>query len=115
MKGYQRGLLLAIVAMVTIMLLFFGIHQTSDVEISSEGISIGWKNNGQSPSHKNEKLAYAIFLSGTLDQDEDLEEDKYFVAVRIAIWQLLHKKDTRACGIDVVAMVGPVFCWETGK
>ena len=115
MKGFHRGLLLTIVAAFAITLLLFGIHQTSNVEISRERISIGWKNNGSPPSHKDEKLAYAIFLSGTLDQDEDLEEDKYFVAVRIAIWQLVHKKDTRACGIDVVVMVGPVFCCETGE
>jgi alpha-N-acetylglucosamine transferase len=55
----------------------------------------------------SEKLAYVTFFSGTLDQDEDLENDKYFVAIRILCWQLLHNLSTRTKNIDVVVMVTP--------
>lgn len=55
----------------------------------------------------SEKLAYVTFLSGTLDQDEDLENDHYFQAVRILVWQLVHHLPTRAENIDVVVMVTP--------
>ncbi|KAF2729608.1 nucleotide-diphospho-sugar transferase, partial [Polyplosphaeria fusca] len=53
-----------------------------------------------------DKLAYVTFLSGTVDQDEDLEADNYFVAVRILIWQLVHNPETRTKH-DVVVMVTP--------
>ncbi|KAF1828029.1 nucleotide-diphospho-sugar transferase [Decorospora gaudefroyi] len=55
---------------------------------------------------REEKLAYVTFLSGTVDAGDDLEEDKYFQAVRILIWQLVHKAETRTKH-DVVVMVTP--------
>jgi len=55
---------------------------------------------------KVEKLAYVTFLSGTVDSGDNLEEDKYFQAVRILIWQLVHKPETRTKH-DVVVMVTP--------
>ena len=61
----------------------------------------------RSNSHKREGFTYVTFLSGTVDQEEDLEEDKYFIATRILVWQLLHKPQTRANGIDVIVMVTP--------
>ncbi|KAF1921543.1 nucleotide-diphospho-sugar transferase [Ampelomyces quisqualis] len=64
------------------------------------------KNNGKHPDGR-EKLAYATLFSATLDQDEDLENDKYFASVRILVWQLLHNPDTRTTDIDVVVMVTP--------
>jgi alpha-N-acetylglucosamine transferase len=63
-------------------------------------------NTGKHPDG-SEKLAYVTFLSGTLDHDEDLENDNYFVAIRILIWQLLHQPETRTNGMDVVVMVTP--------
>lgn len=53
------------------------------------------------------KLAYVTWLSGTVDQTDDLENDKYFVATRILLWHLLHNPATRTKGIDVVVMVDP--------
>jgi alpha-N-acetylglucosamine transferase len=47
------------------------------------------------------------FLSATLNHDEDLENDNYFVAIRILVWQLLHNLETRTKDIDVVVMVTP--------
>jgi len=52
-------------------------------------------------------LAYVTWLSGTVDQTDDLENDKYFVATRILLWHLLHNPSTRTQGIDVVVMVDP--------
>jgi hypothetical protein len=63
-------------------------------------------NTGKHPDG-SEKLAYVTFLSGTLDQDEDLENDNYFNAIRILVWQLLHQYETRTKDIDVVVMVTP--------
>jgi alpha-N-acetylglucosamine transferase len=57
-------------------------------------------------SDKTEKLAHVTFLSGTVDAGDDLEEDKYFQAVRILLWQLNHKLEARTKH-DVVAMVTP--------
>ncbi|CAI6251076.1 unnamed protein product [Periconia digitata] len=56
----------------------------------------------------NEKLAYAVLLSGTVDsaQGDDLENDKYFVATRILLWQLLHVPESRT-KFDVVVLVTP--------
>ena len=56
-----------------------------------------------------EKLAYVTWLSGTIvdDDDEDLENDIYFQATRILVWQLLHVPETRTKDIDVVVMVTP--------
>ena len=129
MKASQRRALLAVTATFTIVLLLFAVHRTSTFVVARKH-SIEEKNKAEAeaakiaeqknrnkvvPSTKaHEKLAYAIFLSGTLDQNEDLDEDKYFVAVRIAIWQLVHKKDTRASGIDVVVMVGRVLARMDG-
>jgi alpha-N-acetylglucosamine transferase len=67
----------------------------------------GNPNNTGKNADGSEKLAYVTFLSGTLDQDEDLEADNYFVAIRILVWQLLHNLETRTKGIDVVVMVTP--------
>ncbi|KAF2030693.1 nucleotide-diphospho-sugar transferase, partial [Setomelanomma holmii] len=54
----------------------------------------------------SEKLAYVTWLSSTDDKD-DLENDNYFLATRILVWQLLHVPETRTKGIDVVVMVTP--------
>jgi alpha-N-acetylglucosamine transferase len=67
----------------------------------------GNPNNTGTHPDGSEKLAYVTFLSGTLDHDEDLENDNYFIAIRILIWQLLHQPETRTNGIDVVVMVTP--------
>lgn len=59
---------------------------------------------------KKEKLAIVTFLSGTLNQkDDDLDNDNYFVATRMLVWQLLHQEDTRVerDDIDVLVMVTP--------
>ncbi|KAF2820521.1 nucleotide-diphospho-sugar transferase [Ophiobolus disseminans] len=58
---------------------------------------------------EKEKLAYLTLLSGTVvkDGDEDLENDNYFQATRILVWQLLHLPETRTKGIDVIVMVTP--------
>ncbi|KAI4658106.1 hypothetical protein J4E81_005493 [Alternaria sp. BMP 2799] len=55
---------------------------------------------------REERLAYVTFLSGTVDAGDDLEEDKYFQAIRILVWQLVHKEETRTKH-DVVVMVTP--------
>lgn len=52
------------------------------------------------------KSAIATFLDGSIDDDDDLENDKYFVAVRILIWQLVHVKETKTKH-DVVVIVTP--------
>ncbi|KAF1828943.1 nucleotide-diphospho-sugar transferase [Decorospora gaudefroyi] len=57
-------------------------------------------------TEREEKLAYVTFLSGTVNSRDDLEKDKYFVAVRILIWQLKHNLHTRTKH-DVVVMVTP--------
>lgn len=67
----------------------------------------GNPNNNGKHEDGREKLAYVTFLSGTLDHDEDLEKDNYFIAIRILIWQLLHQLETRTKDIDVVVMVTP--------
>jgi alpha-N-acetylglucosamine transferase len=67
----------------------------------------GNPNNTGTKADGTEKLAYVTFLSGTLDQDEDLEADNYFLAIRILVWQLLHNLETRTKDIDVVVMVTP--------
>ncbi|KAF2676229.1 glycosyltransferase family 8 protein, partial [Lentithecium fluviatile CBS 122367] len=61
------------------------------------------------PDAKGEKLAFATFLSGTLDHDEDLDNDNYFIATRLLCWQLLHSPRTKITNpnIDVVVMVTP--------
>ncbi|KAF2714063.1 glycosyltransferase family 8 protein [Pleomassaria siparia CBS 279.74] len=57
-------------------------------------------------ANKEEKIAYVTFLSGTVDQDDDLEKDNYLQAVRILVWQLVHNPETRTKH-DVVVMVTP--------
>lgn len=57
-------------------------------------------------SAQKEKLAYLTFLSGTTDAGDGLEEDNYFIAVRILVWQLVHNPETRT-DHDVVVMVTP--------
>lgn len=56
---------------------------------------------------REEKVAYATFLSGTEYSGDDLEEDKYFVAVRILVWQLKHVPETRTNRHDVIVIVTP--------
>lgn len=63
-------------------------------------------NTGKKPNGM-EKLSYVTFLSGTLDQDEDLEADNYFDAIRILVWRLLHNLETHSMDIDFVVMVTP--------
>jgi alpha-N-acetylglucosamine transferase len=55
---------------------------------------------------EKEKLAYVTFLSGTVDQDDDLEKDNYLQAVRILVWQLVHNPETKTKH-DVIVMVTP--------
>lgn len=63
-----------------------------------------------------EKLAYVTFLTGVPTEGDDLfkpngdadnlEDDKYFQAIRILIWQFIHKPETRTKH-DVIVMVTP--------
>ncbi|KAF2465004.1 nucleotide-diphospho-sugar transferase [Lindgomyces ingoldianus] len=55
------------------------------------------------------KLAYVTWLSSTLvgPDSEDLDNDNYFIATRILVWQLLHAPKTRSHGIDVVVVITP--------
>ncbi|KAL1801567.1 hypothetical protein ACET3X_001909 [Alternaria dauci] len=62
---------------------------------------------------KPEKLAYVTFLTGPSEGDDapkanadNLEDDKYFQAIRILLWQFLHKPETRTKH-DVIVMVTP--------
>ena len=55
---------------------------------------------------KNERLAYAVYFTGGPDVAEDYEEDNYFIAVRILVWQLLHVPQSRTKH-DVVVVVTP--------
>lgn len=81
-----------------------GLEHTPDHIVSPEHGNVN--GTGLHPDG-SEKLAYVTFLSGTLDQDEDLENDYYFQAVRILVWQLVHHLPTRAENVDVVVMVTP--------
>ncbi|PVH94730.1 glycosyltransferase family 8 protein [Periconia macrospinosa] len=55
-----------------------------------------------------EKLAFAMFFSSTVDQTEDLANDKYFISARMLVWQLLHSPRTRSRrNVDVVILVTP--------
>ncbi|KAF2638165.1 nucleotide-diphospho-sugar transferase [Massarina eburnea CBS 473.64] len=69
--------------------------------LNPEGAS-GFDDNG------NEKLAYVVLLSGTVDsaQSDDLEKDNYFIATRILVWQLLHVPESRTKH-DVIVMITP--------
>ena len=55
---------------------------------------------------KKEKLAYVIFLADNGSKDENLEDDRYLQAIRVLVWQLKHKPETRTKH-DVVVMVAP--------
>jgi len=67
------------------------------------------KEAEKKPEKEGEQLAFATFLSGTLDHDEDLDHDNYFIATRLLCWQLLHSPRTKIQNpnIDVVVMVTP--------
>ena len=65
---------------------------------------------GHSKSSPNgERLAYATWLSSTVaDPDSDYDDDVYFLATRILVYQLLHAPKTRTRrNIPVVVMVTP--------
>lgn len=74
------------------------------------------ESNVASTANKPEKLAYVTFLTGNVAEGddlftpnadaEDLEEDKYFQAIRILLWQFIHKPETRTRH-DVIVMVTP--------
>ncbi|KAJ4354628.1 uncharacterized protein N0V89_006365 [Didymosphaeria variabile] len=125
----RRRLTVAVFAFIVTTLLFLTLHQTHATEAIRVRIGIGQNSentgysklsndiyrtgtgftNGSAPFLANGKgrFAYVTFLSGTVDGPKDLEEDNYFVATRILVWQLLHKPETRTNGIDVVVMVTP--------
>ncbi|KAF2447893.1 glycosyltransferase family 8 protein [Karstenula rhodostoma CBS 690.94] len=124
----RRRFTAAVFAFVTTILLFLALHQTHTTEAIRVHIGIGQDRfrgpiipsndiyrtgsgfaNGSAPvlATGKERFAYVTFLSGTLDAPDDLDEDNYFVATRILVWQLLHKPETRTNGIDVVVMVTP--------
>ncbi|KAF2262108.1 nucleotide-diphospho-sugar transferase, partial [Lojkania enalia] len=54
-----------------------------------------------------EKLAYVTWLSSTIYGEKSEEEDVFFIATRILVWQLLHYEKTKTKGIDVVVIVTP--------
>ncbi|KAF2810940.1 nucleotide-diphospho-sugar transferase, partial [Mytilinidion resinicola] len=57
-----------------------------------------------------ERLAYVTWLSSTVvgENSENLDEDNYFIATRLLVWQLLHNEKTRTTNnIDVVVVVTP--------
>ena len=72
--------------------------------------------NIPSTTDRPERLAYVTFLTGsntggeaelTPSADADnLEDDKYFQAVRILLWQFIHKPETRTKH-DTIVMVTP--------
>ncbi|KAI9654629.1 MAG: hypothetical protein M1821_005836 [Bathelium mastoideum] len=66
---------------------------------------VGPSNTGRN----GEKLAYATLLSSTIsDPDSDYNDDVYFLAARILVYQLLHAPQTRTRRkIPVVVMVTP--------
>jgi len=57
--------------------------------------------------HQHEKRAYAIWFTSDGKEDDDLEADNYFLAVRILVWQLLHVKESKT-KYDVIIMASPV-------
>lgn len=65
-----------------------------------------WRSNHG--GYGGERLAIALLMTSTVDQSEDLENDNYFVATRMVVWQLLHNPSTRInSSIDVFVMVTP--------
>ncbi|KAH9872769.1 hypothetical protein J1614_005163 [Plenodomus biglobosus] len=53
--------------------------------------------------------AFVTWFSGDGNMDRPLEDDRYFIATRILVWQLLHNPSTRTKDIDVVVMVDPTI------
>ncbi|KEY66388.1 hypothetical protein S7711_05821 [Stachybotrys chartarum IBT 7711] len=54
------------------------------------------------------RYAFATWLSSTEGANSDsLDDDIYFVATRLLVWQVLHDPLTKSSGIDMVVMVGP--------
>ncbi|OAG12653.1 uncharacterized protein CC84DRAFT_1212168 [Paraphaeosphaeria sporulosa] len=121
----RRRLTVAVFAFAATTLLFLALHQTHATEAIRVRIGIGQNrfggtshnrptndiyrtgsgfSNGSAPvlATGKERFAYVTFLSGTVDASDDLDEDYYFVATRILLWQLLHNPQTRTSGIDVV-------------
>lgn len=79
-------------------------YQASQTKASDVTLVDGDTNK---PARK-EKLAYALLMTSTVDKSDDLENDHYFVAARIVVWQLLHNPKTRTTnGADVFVMVTP--------
>ncbi|KAI9694266.1 MAG: hypothetical protein M1820_009069 [Bogoriella megaspora] len=73
-------------------------------------VSISRHQHSSTISASNpEKLAYTTWLSSTIsDPDSDFNEDVYFLATRILVYQLLHAPQTRSLrGIPVVVLVTP--------
>jgi len=124
----RRRLTVAIMATMVTIFLFITLQQTHTSE--SIRVRIGMGQGSGSTQRKEDddiyrtgagyingtpttdeehapKFAYVTFLSGSVDQNDSLEDDNYFVATRILVWQLLHNPTTRTNGIDVVVMVTP--------
>ncbi|KAF1961544.1 nucleotide-diphospho-sugar transferase [Byssothecium circinans] len=61
------------------------------------------------PNPSEEKLAIVTFLSGTLDKEDNWEDDEYFSATRLLAWQLLHSPATkiRRQNLDFYVIVTP--------
>jgi alpha-N-acetylglucosamine transferase len=82
-------------------------YDTHGFLTGSGALTVPNTNNKTGDDPYNEKkYAYVTLLSGTVHAPEDLAKDNYYVAVRILIWQLLHKPDTRT-KYDVIVMVTP--------
>ncbi|KAK0387312.1 hypothetical protein NLU13_5625 [Sarocladium strictum] len=60
---------------------------------------------------ETDKFAFLLWLSESPSAEEENEKwdaNKYFVATRILLWQLLHDPDTKASeDIDIIVMCGP--------
>ncbi|KAH7305470.1 nucleotide-diphospho-sugar transferase [Stachybotrys elegans] len=59
----------------------------------------------------DERYAYVTWLSNTVAANsrasENFDDDLYFTATRVLVWQLLHDPKTKTSGIDVIVMVSP--------
>jgi alpha-N-acetylglucosamine transferase len=96
----RRTVTATVLATLVTICLVFSLRTTSYDPISL------WKSGGA--NHNPERLAYALLMASSIDQSEDLENDHYFVAARIVIWQLLHNPSTKTTnGADVFVMVTP--------
>ncbi|CBY01000.1 hypothetical protein IAQ61_011899 [Plenodomus lingam] len=69
--------------------------------------NVGNKRPKVNPGGSNR--AYVTWFSSDGNIHRPLEDDQYFIATRILIWQLLHNPETRTNGIDVVVMVDPTI------